>query len=174
MRCWSLWYEPTLTSLLQFVLFSFSLANDILKDSEPGSFIIRDSQSFPGAFGLAVKVAVPPAHVLQGLQGDLSKLEHPSPPKVAKERFNQYFAKYLPQFPFDLFENFTKSLPFFSLSDTIRWTIYSSWSFFLILRVLYYAPVCTFIVYPQVAPKKSTDVRPLYCVPLWDLYCLFL
>ena len=48
-------------------------ANDILKDSEPGSFIIRDSQSFPGAFGLAVKVAVPPAHVLQGLQGDLSK-----------------------------------------------------------------------------------------------------
>lgn len=88
MRCWSLWYEPTLTSLLQFVLFSFSLANDILKDSEPGSFIIRDSQSFPGAFGLAVKVAVPPAHVLQGLQGDLSKLEHPSPPKVVKERFN--------------------------------------------------------------------------------------
>ena len=78
MRCWSLWYEPTLTSLLQFVLFSFSLANDILKDSEPGSFIIRDSQSFPGAFGLAVKVAVPPAHVLQGLQGDLSKLEYPS------------------------------------------------------------------------------------------------
>ena len=88
MRCWSLWYEPTLTSLLQFFLFSFSLANDILKDSEPGSFIIRDSQSFPGAFGLAVKVAVPPAHVLQGLQGDLSKLKHPSPSKVVKERFN--------------------------------------------------------------------------------------
>lgn len=57
------------------VMFSFlPAANDILKDSEPGSFIIRDSQSFPGAFGLAVKVAVPPAHVLQGLQGDLSKL----------------------------------------------------------------------------------------------------
>ena len=56
------------------LLFSlFLAANDILKDSEPGSFIIRDSQSFPGAFGLAVKVAVPPAHVLQGLQGDLSK-----------------------------------------------------------------------------------------------------
>ena len=55
--------------------FSFlPAANDILKDSEPGSFIIRDSQSFPGAFGLAVKVAVPPAHVIQGLQGDLSKL----------------------------------------------------------------------------------------------------
>ena len=60
-----------LTKLLFALLLA---ANDILKDSEPGSFIIRDSQSFPGAFGLAVKVAVPPAHVLQGLQGDLSKL----------------------------------------------------------------------------------------------------
>ena len=59
----------------EFMFFTFVLtANDILRDSEPGSFIIRDSQSFPGAFGLAVKVAVPPAHVLQGLQGDLSKL----------------------------------------------------------------------------------------------------
>ena len=47
----------------------------ILRDSEPDSFVIRDSQSFPGAFGLAVKVAVPPAHVLQGLQGDMSKLK---------------------------------------------------------------------------------------------------
>lgn len=59
----------------EFVVLTFVItANDILKDSEPGSFIIRDSQSFPGAFGLAVKVAVPPAHVLQGLHGDLSKL----------------------------------------------------------------------------------------------------
>ena len=64
--------------IFAFELVSFlfmSTANDILKDSEPGTFIIRDSQSFPGAFGLAVKVAVPPAHVLQGLQGDLSKLD---------------------------------------------------------------------------------------------------
>ncbi|XP_022798833.1 tensin-like isoform X3 [Stylophora pistillata] len=60
------WYKPTI---------SRNDANDILKDSEPGSFIIRDSQSFPGAFGLAVKVAVPPAHVLQGLQGDLTKVD---------------------------------------------------------------------------------------------------
>nr|XP_058962535.1 tensin-1-like isoform X3 [Pocillopora verrucosa] len=60
------WYKPTI---------SRTDANDILKDSEPGSFIIRDSQSFPGAFGLAVKVAVPPAHVLQGLQGDLTKVD---------------------------------------------------------------------------------------------------
>ncbi|XP_078345680.1 tensin-3-like isoform X2 [Oculina patagonica] len=62
----SFWYKPTITR---------NDANDILKDSEPGSFIIRDSQSFPGAFGLAVKVAVPPAHVLQGLQGDLTKVD---------------------------------------------------------------------------------------------------
>lgn len=60
--------------LTRSCFFLLPAANDILKDSEPGSFIIRDSQSFPGAFGLAVKVAVPPAHVLQGLQGDLSKL----------------------------------------------------------------------------------------------------
>jgi len=52
-----------------------SSAISILRDSEPGSFVIRDCQSFPGAFGLAVKVAVPPAHVLQGLQGDMSKLK---------------------------------------------------------------------------------------------------
>ena len=50
-------------------------AHNILKDSEPGSFIIRDSQFFPGAFGLAVKVALPAAHVHQGLQCDLSKLK---------------------------------------------------------------------------------------------------
>ncbi|XP_015750664.1 PREDICTED: tensin-3-like [Acropora digitifera] len=47
----------------------------ILRNAEPGRFVIRDSQSFPGAFGLAVKVAVPPAHVLQGLQGDMSKVD---------------------------------------------------------------------------------------------------
>lgn len=57
-----------------FFLSFLLAANDILKDSEPGSFIIRDSQFFPGAFGLALKVAVPPAHVLQGLQDNLSKL----------------------------------------------------------------------------------------------------
>ena len=57
------------------VVIHLSSAISILRDSEPGSFVIRDSQSFPGAFGLAVKVAVPPAHVLQGLQGDMSKLK---------------------------------------------------------------------------------------------------
>lgn len=52
-----------------------SLAISILREAAPGTFVIRDSQSFPGAFGLAVKVAVPPAHVLQGLQGDMSKIK---------------------------------------------------------------------------------------------------
>nr|XP_032823670.1 tensin-3-like isoform X1 [Petromyzon marinus] len=45
----------------------------VLKDSEPGSFIIRDSHSFRGAYGLAVKVAMPPPSVLQQTKkGDLA------------------------------------------------------------------------------------------------------
>ena len=34
----------------------------MLKDQMPGTFIVRDSNSFPGAFGLALKVATPPPH----------------------------------------------------------------------------------------------------------------
>jgi len=34
-----------------------------LKDSAPGSFVVRDSNSFPGAFGLAVRVAQLPPNV---------------------------------------------------------------------------------------------------------------
>lgn len=34
----------------------------MLKDQIPGTFIVRDSNSFPGAFGLALKVATPPPH----------------------------------------------------------------------------------------------------------------
>lgn len=47
-----------------FVCF-FAVAIGILKDKEPGSFIIRDSHSFRGAYGLAMKVATPPPSVLQ-------------------------------------------------------------------------------------------------------------
>lgn len=32
----------------------------LLKDKEPGAFLIRDSNSFQGAYGLALKVATPP------------------------------------------------------------------------------------------------------------------
>ena len=38
-----------------------SAAISLLRDKAPGSFVIRDSNSFPGAFGLALKVESPPA-----------------------------------------------------------------------------------------------------------------
>lgn len=41
------------------------LAICILKDREPGAFVIRDSNSFRGAYGLAMKVASPPPMVQQ-------------------------------------------------------------------------------------------------------------
>lgn len=37
-----------------------TIAIAVLKDKEPGSFLIRDSNSFQGAYGLALKVATPP------------------------------------------------------------------------------------------------------------------
>ena len=37
-------------------------AINLLKEKQPGTFIVRDSNSFPGAFGLALKVATPPPH----------------------------------------------------------------------------------------------------------------
>ncbi|XP_028918909.1 tensin-3 isoform X5 [Ornithorhynchus anatinus] len=50
------WYKPDI---------SREQAIAILKDKEPGSFIVRDSHSFRGAYGLAMKVATPPPSVLQ-------------------------------------------------------------------------------------------------------------
>jgi tensin len=38
----------------------------MLKDKEPGTFVVRDSNSFPGAFGLALKVSQAPAGVQPG------------------------------------------------------------------------------------------------------------
>ncbi|KAL1254552.1 hypothetical protein QQF64_016781, partial [Cirrhinus molitorella] len=59
------WYKPDI---------SREQAIAVLKDKEPGSFIIRDSHSFRGAYGLAMKVATPPPSVLQQSRkmGDLS------------------------------------------------------------------------------------------------------
>ncbi|XP_006876565.1 PREDICTED: tensin-3-like [Chrysochloris asiatica] len=50
------WYKPDI---------SREEAIAMLKDKEPGSFIVRDSHSFRGAYGLAMKVATPPPSVLQ-------------------------------------------------------------------------------------------------------------
>ncbi|XP_018424152.1 PREDICTED: tensin-3 [Nanorana parkeri] len=50
------WYKPEI---------SREQAIAVLKDKEPGSFIVRDSHSFRGAYGLAMKVATPPPSVIQ-------------------------------------------------------------------------------------------------------------
>ncbi|XP_042144163.1 tensin-1 isoform X1 [Ixodes scapularis] len=56
------WYKPNI---------SREEAISVLKSKPPGTFIVRDSNSFPGAFGLALKVASPPPNV-QNRTGDLS------------------------------------------------------------------------------------------------------
>ncbi|XP_041655723.1 tensin-2 isoform X3 [Cheilinus undulatus] len=48
------WYKPGI---------SREQAITGLKEREPGTFLIRDSNSFQGAYGLALKVATPPANV---------------------------------------------------------------------------------------------------------------
>ncbi|MFH4975143.1 hypothetical protein AB6A40_001852 [Gnathostoma spinigerum] len=51
------WYKPKITR---------EEAINMLRDKEPGTFVVRDSNSFPGAFGLALKVATPPPGVTIG------------------------------------------------------------------------------------------------------------
>ncbi|XP_063882186.1 tensin-1-like isoform X10 [Scylla paramamosain] len=48
------WYKPTITR---------DEAISMLRDKAPGTFVVRDSNSFPGAFGLALKVSTPPPNV---------------------------------------------------------------------------------------------------------------
>ncbi|XP_066564460.1 tensin-2 isoform X2 [Amia ocellicauda] len=48
------WYKPGI---------SRDQAISVLKEKEPGAFLIRDSNSFHGAYGLALKVATPPPNV---------------------------------------------------------------------------------------------------------------
>ena len=42
----------------------------MLKEKAPGTFVVRDSNSFPGAFGLALKVAHIPPNVQVKSSGD--------------------------------------------------------------------------------------------------------
>ncbi|CAG5130759.1 unnamed protein product, partial [Candidula unifasciata] len=55
------WYKPNI---------SREDAIQMLKDKHPGSFVIRDSNSFPGAYGLALKVATLPPNVQAKSSGD--------------------------------------------------------------------------------------------------------
>ncbi|KAK3870857.1 hypothetical protein Pcinc_023954 [Petrolisthes cinctipes] len=48
------WYKPTITR---------DEAISMLREKTPGTFVVRDSNSFPGAFGLALKVSTPPPNV---------------------------------------------------------------------------------------------------------------
>ncbi|XP_063067608.1 tensin-1 isoform X2 [Engraulis encrasicolus] len=58
------WYKPEI---------SREQAISLLKDREPGAFVIRDSHSFKGAYGLAMKVASPPPTVQQNKKvGDIT------------------------------------------------------------------------------------------------------
>uniref|UniRef100_A0A8C7ZDW4 Tensin 1 n=1 Tax=Oryzias sinensis TaxID=183150 RepID=A0A8C7ZDW4_9TELE len=58
---------------LCFFIYLMPSAINLLKDREPGAFIIRDSHSFRGAYGLAMKVACPPPTIQQNKKvGDLT------------------------------------------------------------------------------------------------------
>ncbi|XP_077011199.1 tensin-1 isoform X5 [Tamandua tetradactyla] len=58
------WYKPEI---------SREQAIALLKDQEPGAFVIRDSHSFRGAYGLAMKVSSPPPTIMQqGKKGDMT------------------------------------------------------------------------------------------------------
>lgn len=48
----------------------FAEAIAALKEREPGTFLIRDSNSFQGAYGLALKVATPPSNVNHSSKGN--------------------------------------------------------------------------------------------------------
>ncbi|XP_041857133.1 tensin-1 isoform X2 [Melanotaenia boesemani] len=57
------WYKPDI---------SREQAISLLREREPGAFVIRDSHSFRGAYGLAMKVASPPPSVHQSKKGDVT------------------------------------------------------------------------------------------------------
>ncbi|KAL6101295.1 tns1 [Pungitius sinensis] len=57
------WYKPDI---------SREQAIGLLREREPGAFVIRDSHSFRGAYGLAMKVASPPPTAHQSKKGDVT------------------------------------------------------------------------------------------------------
>ncbi|XP_056292724.1 tensin-1 isoform X5 [Pseudoliparis swirei] len=57
------WYKPDI---------SRDQAIGLLREREPGAFVIRDSHSFRGAYGLAMKVASPPPSAHQSKKGDIT------------------------------------------------------------------------------------------------------
>ncbi|XP_023717089.1 tensin-1 isoform X4 [Cryptotermes secundus] len=59
------WYKPTI---------SREEAINMLRDQAPGTFVVRDSNSFPGAFGLALKVATPPPNLQNKTNDPASEL----------------------------------------------------------------------------------------------------
>uniref|UniRef100_A0AC35TNM4 SH2 domain-containing protein n=1 Tax=Rhabditophanes sp. KR3021 TaxID=114890 RepID=A0AC35TNM4_9BILA len=69
------WYKPAI---------SREDAINMLKDKSPGTFVVRDSNSFPGAFGLALKVSAPPpgVNVTDGTELVRHFLIEPSPKGV--------------------------------------------------------------------------------------------
>lgn len=55
----------------RLICFIFCSAISMLRDQPPGTFVVRDSNSFPGAFGMALKVATVPSNIQnKSPQGD--------------------------------------------------------------------------------------------------------
>lgn len=82
------WYKPAISreqgklllSLQSFIVYLYRYegcnvklclveAIAALKEREPGTFLIRDSNSFQGAYGLALKVTTPPPNVNHNSKG---------------------------------------------------------------------------------------------------------
>lgn len=55
------WYKPSITR---------DEAIALLRNAQPGTFIVRDSTSFANAYGLVIKVSHPPSGAQKGPGGD--------------------------------------------------------------------------------------------------------
>ncbi|XP_066256869.1 tensin-2 isoform X6 [Euwallacea similis] len=61
------WYKPAI---------SRDEAINMLRDQQPGTFVVRDSNSFPGAFGLALRVATVPTNLTNKSSGSDELIRH--------------------------------------------------------------------------------------------------